>query len=178
MLGDFALFLSLPSLRHMAQVPIAPLAAYIQAVLQDPPAQPDAQPDALAFQPVALQADGPQSPSGNQLAAVQPAAEAPAQGAAQPAGLPDLVGSIYFLFHSLFFVSCRFWFTTCLVAFYPLALVFFLFIQIYSSPVVCASHVAGVLSRLLPCSNFVLVCFYRLGRSRSSFVQVCMERLG
>jgi len=57
-LGDFALFLSLPSLRHMAQVPIAPLAADIQAVLQDPPAQPDALPDAPAVQPVTLQADG------------------------------------------------------------------------------------------------------------------------
>ena len=153
MLGDFALFLSLPSLRHMAQVPIAPLAADIQAVLQDPPTQPDAQPDAPAVQPVALQADGPQPPPGNQLAAVQPAAEVPAQGAAQPAGLPE------FLFHFFFFVSCWFWFSTCLVAFYPLAFVFFLFIQIYSSPVVCVSHVAGVLSRLLPRSNFVLVCF-------------------
>ena len=101
MLGDFALFLSLPSLRHMAQVPIAPLAADIQAVLQDPPAQPDAQPDAPAVQPVALQADGPQPPPGNQLAAVQPAAEVPAQGAAKPAGLPELVGSIYFC--SIFF---------------------------------------------------------------------------
>ena len=88
----------------MAQVPIAPLAADIQAVLQDPPAQPDAQPDAKkkkknkkqpdapAVQPVALQADGPQPPPGNQLAAVQPAAEVPAQGAAQPAGLPELLG--------------------------------------------------------------------------------------
>ena len=92
MLGDFALFLSLPSLRHMAQVPIAPLAADIQAVLQDPPAQPDA----------SRQADGPQPPPGNQLAAVQPAAEAPAQGAAQPAGLPELVGSIYFVPFFLF----------------------------------------------------------------------------
>ena len=103
MLGDFALFLSLPSLRHMAQVPIAPLAADIQAVLQDPPAQPDAQPDAPAVQPVALQADGPQPLPGNQLAAVQPAAEVLAQGAAQPAGLPELVGSIYFCFISFFF---------------------------------------------------------------------------
>ncbi|XP_068702494.1 uncharacterized protein [Montipora foliosa] len=74
----------------MAQVPIAPLAADIQAVLRDPPPQPDAQPDAPAVQPVALQADGPQPPPGNQLAAVQPAAEAPAQGAAQPASLPEL----------------------------------------------------------------------------------------
>ena len=49
-LGDFALFLSLPSLRHMAQVPIAPLAADIQAVLQEPLVQPDAQPDAQAVQ--------------------------------------------------------------------------------------------------------------------------------
>ena len=55
MLGDFALFLSLPSLRHMAQVPIAPLAADVRTVLQDPPAQPDAQPDAPAVQPVAFQ---------------------------------------------------------------------------------------------------------------------------
>ena len=81
------------------------------------------------------------------------------KGAAQPAGLPELVGSIYFCSISFFFfVSCWFWFSTCLVAFYPLAFVFFLFIQIYSSPVVCVSHVAGVLSRLLPRSNFVLVC--------------------
>ena len=70
MLGDFALSLSLPSLRHMAQVPIAPLVADIRTVLQDPPAQPDAQPDAPAVQPVALQADGPQPPPGNKLAAV------------------------------------------------------------------------------------------------------------
>ena len=159
MLGDFALFLSLPSLRHMAQVPMAPLAADIQAVLQDPPAQPDAQPDAPAVQPVALQADGPQPLPGNQLAAVQPAAEVPAQAAAQPAGLPELVGSIYFCSISFFFLSCWFWFSTRLVAFYLLAFVFFLFIQIYSSPVVCVSHVAGVLSCLLPRSNFVLVCF-------------------
>ena len=86
MLGDFALFL-----RHMGQVPIAPLAADIQAVLQDPP----------------LQADGPQPPPGNQLAAVQPAAEVPAQGAAQPAGLPELVGSIYFCSISVFFFLFR-----------------------------------------------------------------------
>ena len=103
MLGDFALFLSLPSLRHMAQVPIAPLAADIQAVLQDPPAQPDAQPDAPAVQPAALQADVPQPPPGNQLAVVQPAAEVPAQGAAQPADLPELVGSIYFFVPFSFF---------------------------------------------------------------------------
>ena len=32
-LGDFALLLSLPSLRHMAQVGIAPLGADIQAVM-------------------------------------------------------------------------------------------------------------------------------------------------
>ena len=32
-LGDFALLLSLPSLRHMAQVPIAPLRADIQVVI-------------------------------------------------------------------------------------------------------------------------------------------------
>ena len=70
MLGDFALFLSLPPLRHMAQVPIEPLAEDIRTVLQDPPAQPDAQPDAPAVQPLALQADGPQPPPGNQLAAV------------------------------------------------------------------------------------------------------------
>ena len=93
----------------MAQVPIAPLAADIQAVLQDPPAQPDAQPDAPAVQPVALQADGPQPPPGIQLAAVQPAAEVPAQGAAQPAGLPELVGSIYFcsIFFFFFFFLFR-----------------------------------------------------------------------
>ena len=103
MLGDFALFLSLPSLRHMAQVPIAPLAADIQAVLQDPPPQPDAQSDAPAVQAVALQADGPQPLPGNQLAAVQPAAEVPAEGAAQPAGLSELVGSIYFCSISFFF---------------------------------------------------------------------------
>ncbi|KAK2555891.1 Protein LIGHT-DEPENDENT SHORT HYPOCOTYLS 5 [Acropora cervicornis] len=77
----------------MAQVPIAPLAADIQAVLQDPPAQPDAQPDAPAVQPAALQADVPQPPPGNQLAVVQPAAEVPAQGAAQPADLPELVAT-------------------------------------------------------------------------------------
>ena len=35
-LGDFVLFLSLPSPRDMAQVPIAPLAADIQAVIQEP----------------------------------------------------------------------------------------------------------------------------------------------
>ena len=108
MLGDFALFLSPPSLRHMAQVPIAPLAADIQAVLQDPPAQPDAQPDAPAVQPVALQADGLQPPPSNQLAAVEPAAEVPAQGAAQPARLPELVGSTYFLFHSFFLFRAGF----------------------------------------------------------------------
>ena len=39
----------------MAQVPIAPLAADVRTVLQDPPAQPDAQPDAPAVQPVAFQ---------------------------------------------------------------------------------------------------------------------------
>ena len=80
----------------MAQVSIAPLAADIQAVLQEPPIQPDVQPDAPAVQPTALQADGPQPPPGDQLAAVQPAAEVPTQGAAQPAGLPELVGSINF----------------------------------------------------------------------------------
>ena len=106
MLGDFRFIPVAPSLRHMAQVPIAPLAADIQALLQDPPAQPDAQPDAPAVQPVALQTDGLQPPPGNQLAVVQPAAEVPAQGAAQPAG-PELVGSIYFLFHFLYFFLVR-----------------------------------------------------------------------
>ena len=35
-LGDFAFSLPLPSLRHVAQVPVAPLAPDIQAVLQEP----------------------------------------------------------------------------------------------------------------------------------------------
>ena len=96
-LEDFALFLSLPSLRHMAQVPIAPLAADIQAMLQEPVVQADAQPEVPAVLPAALQADAPQPPSGAQLAAVQPAVEVPAQGAALPAGQPELVGSIYFV---------------------------------------------------------------------------------
>ena len=80
----------------MAQVPIAPLAADIQAVLQEPPVQPDTQPEALADQHAALQANDPQPPPGGQLTAVQPGVEVPAQAAAQPAGLPELVGSIYF----------------------------------------------------------------------------------
>ena len=48
MLGDFALLLSLPSVRHMAQVLIAPLAADIQAVLHKPVVQPHAQSEAPA----------------------------------------------------------------------------------------------------------------------------------
>ena len=73
----------------MAQVPIAPLAAKIQAVLQESPVQSDAQPEAPAVQPAALQADGPQPPPGDQLAAVQAPAEGLAQGATQPAGLQN-----------------------------------------------------------------------------------------
>ena len=64
-LGDFALFLGLPSLRQMAQVPIAPFAADIQAVLQEPVVvQPGAQLEAPAVQPTALQDDGPHPPPG------------------------------------------------------------------------------------------------------------------
>lgn len=90
----------------MPQAPIAPLAADIQAVLREPIVHPDAQPEVLTVQPASLQADGPQPPLGGQLAAVQPAVEVPAQGAAQSAGLPELVGSIYFFVQ--FFVSCWF----------------------------------------------------------------------
>ena len=46
-LGDLAIFLSLPWLRHMARVPFAPLAADILAVLQQPVVKPDVQPEAL-----------------------------------------------------------------------------------------------------------------------------------
>ena len=63
----------------MAQVPIAPIAADIQADIKEPFVQPNnAQPEALAVQPAALQTDGPQPPPGGQLAAVQPAGEVPA----------------------------------------------------------------------------------------------------
>ncbi|XP_029187612.2 uncharacterized protein LOC114955032 [Acropora millepora] len=74
----------------MAQIPVAPLAADIQAVLQELLVQPDAHPEAPAVQPAALQADGPQPPPGGELAAVQPAVEVLAQGAAEPAGPPEL----------------------------------------------------------------------------------------
>ena len=57
-LGDFALLLSLPSLRHVAQVPIYRLGVNSQAVIQELFAQTDAKPEALAVQPAALQADG------------------------------------------------------------------------------------------------------------------------
>ena len=73
---------SLPSLRHVAQIPIAPLGADSQAVIQELFVQTDAQPEAPAVQPAALQVDGPQPPPGGQLAAVQPAVEVPSQGAA------------------------------------------------------------------------------------------------
>ena len=95
-LGDFALLLSLPSLRHMAQVPIAPLGADIQAVILELFVQTDAQPEALAVQPAASRADEPQPPPGDQLAAVQPAVEVLAQRVAQPAGQPELISSVYF----------------------------------------------------------------------------------
>ena len=96
-IGDFALFLSLPLLRHMAQVPIAPLAADIQAVLQEPVVQLKVQPEAPTVQPAALQVDayGLQPPPVGQPAAVQLAVKVPAQGAAQPGGQRELVGSIY-----------------------------------------------------------------------------------
>ena len=89
MLGDFALFVSLPSLCHVAQIPVAPLTADIQAVLQEPVLQPDAQAEAAA-----LQANGLKPLTGGQLTAVQPAVEVPTQGASQPASQPE------------FFVSC------------------------------------------------------------------------
>ena len=87
---------SLPSLRHLAQIPIAPLGADSQAVIQELFVQTDAQPEAPAVQPPALQVDGPQPPPGGQLAAVQPAVEVPAQRATQLAGQPELIGSVYF----------------------------------------------------------------------------------
>ena len=52
--------------------------------------------EALAVQPAASRADGPQPPPGGKLAAVQPAVEVPAQRAAQPAGKSELIGSVYF----------------------------------------------------------------------------------
>ena len=140
-LGDFALFLSLPSLRHMTQVPIAPLEADIQAILQEPVVQPDAQPEVPAVQPAALQVNDPQPPPGGQIAAVQPAVELPAQGAAQPVGQPELVGLIYFCsIFAGFSLACA------LSFFYLFAFAFcFWSIPIHPSLVICASHVAWVL---------------------------------
>ena len=63
-LGDFALLLSLPSLRHLPQVPIASLGADSQAVIQELFVQTDAQPETPAVQSAALQADGPQPTPG------------------------------------------------------------------------------------------------------------------
>ena len=67
-LGDFAFLLSLPSLRHVPQVPIASIGADSHAVIQELFVQTDAQPEAPAVQSAALQADGPQPAPGGQLA--------------------------------------------------------------------------------------------------------------
>ena len=109
----------------MAQIPVAPLAADIQAVLQELLVQPDAHPEAPAVQPAALQADGPQPPPGGELAAVQPAVEVIAQGAAEPAGPLELVGSIYsdFLFRA----------GSCFVKFYPFTFLFVVYTNLFFS---------------------------------------------
>ena len=67
-LGDFAFLLSLPSLRHVPQVPIASIGADSHAVKQELFVETDAQPESLAVQSAALQADGPQPAPGGQLA--------------------------------------------------------------------------------------------------------------
>ena len=59
-LGDFAFLLSLPSLRHVPQVPIASIGADSHTVIQELFVQTDAQSEAPA--------DGPQPKPGGQLA--------------------------------------------------------------------------------------------------------------
>ena len=135
-LGGLTFSLPLPSLRHVAQVPVAPLAPDIQAVLQEP------------FRTTWCTAQSSDLPTccftsrWSSTSACRPTCGGTTRCWSPSSRVGPNSQSTRFDRFDTFFVLCWFLFSTCLVVFYPFVFVVFVYTRLI---VICVSDVAWVL---------------------------------